>query len=609
MEDTRLGKMLSNGTRYIVPIYQRGYSWKTKQVDEFLTDLENTVARNKDTYVHFFGTMIITNPKNSYHTSSIIDGQQRMTTAVLFLICARNFFDAHKDTSTHANEYYEFVKKHLSPPQDTNSNPGEPALTLSEPNREFFLDVFEHKSMTNDIDSVHKDSNDSNKFLNSAYNQIRDWFKKHSDPNNKKHDIESILKTIDSHVTALFQKFAIYNITCNDEFEAQRIFNLVNNRGIRLSPSDLIKGILFSALSKNHTSIEIMKKHAKTWDDMRKQVTSRNAADYKLDRFFHNYLSVYYSNTLEKIYKSSDRIKPNEIFDAYSDVLKNGIQPDEIIDGLRDGSYVLNRLRKPSPANFYNNDNIIHYLQKIQKINAVTAYPAVIAGYENYLKAKRQFQFEALVMLCFKYHLRVKTIGTAITIGEYQDKIQDIMNAINKEKLMPEIINELSQEPKYYPDDSIVLSNLRQYRVTNTQQSLALLEEAESVHDKKHSPHDTSIEHIMPVKLNDHWIEYIKSNNEGVKTEKDVMDFHKKHVNLLGNQTLLSAKVNNPLSNKPYTTKRQSYIDDGTFAMNKVFSDFPVWNLEAITERQKMLALDIIKAVSITKIPSKVNLK
>lgn len=615
---TPLGKMLGNRTRYIIPFYQRGYSWKSKQVKEFLEDLEQTVNKNNDIYTHFFGTMITTDPNNPNCSSYIIDGQQRMTTAVLFLICARNFFYMHKDSSSRAKDHHEFIEKHIYPmSHNDNKYPNEFVLELSDTNKEFFQELLEHKPMVHDIGLSKIGLNDSNKLLYAAYNKIRDWFKKkYNSRTSEKQDMEPIIEKLYRYVTALFQKFVIYNILCDDEFDAQRIFNLVNNRGIRLSSSDLIKNLFFSKLSENQKHIEArneaMKFYIKYWDDMRNHITCKRAANYRLDRFFHHYLLVFYSDTLAKITENHDRISPNGIYNSYYCLLDNGFQAEDMIKDMREWSHILDRLRNPYNANWNNNDNIIHYLTKLQNIDAVTVYPAILAGYNAYWKAGQTKQFEALVMLCFKYHIRIKTIGTAITIDDYQNKIHEIMNLINNKKLMHEIIENLSSDPKHYPDKSIVQPTLNQYVVHSTKLSLALLEEAEYIKNRKRSPHDTSIEHIMPVKLNPHWRDYIKRpNNPSVSSSDDIEKFHKQYLPRLGNLTLLSSKKNNPLSNKPYNEKRKAYINDKTFKINEMFTnaEFDTWNLAAINERQERLAEDIIQAIDITKIPSLINLK
>lgn len=553
-----------------------------------------------------------TNPAPINHQSVIVDGQQRITTAILFLLCARNFFYRHQDTWSSAKQHCKFIEKHIYPVHNSTTNPPESILTLSAPNRDFFQDILDHKSIADDPPQIHL-TNDSNKLLNAAYTKIRDCITgTHDSPLKlgETLDIEQKINTLHNHVITLFEKFTIFNITCTDESEAQRIFNLVNNRGIHLSSSDLIKNLLFGTLSISNPTTATIELLDKIWNDMRNHITSKRYADYTLDRFFHHYLLVFYTDALAKINKNSDRIPPSATYDSYEKLIDRSVsQPEHIIKSLRDWSYVLERLRRPTGEDFYYKDNVIHYLKKIKNLKVVTVYPAIMAGYEKYWKKESRKPFEALVMLCFKYHIRIKTIGTAFTVPDYENVIHNIMNSINRNDSMSKVINDLSKDPLSYPDESVIKSTLEHLRVTNSQQSLALLEEAEFTLNKKRSPLDTSIEHIMPTTLNKWWTTHIIDNNENVNSEEDAKKFHKQNVNLLGNQTLLSGKVNNPLGGKSYDIKKEAYQNDQTFKMNDIFSQFDVWNLESMLKRQKILAADIVKAIDITKIPAIANLK
>ena len=110
----RLGSMFTGDDRYVVPTYQRGYSWEPEHVSQFLRDLEYVNNDHNNIHEHFFGSVLITKPNNmSNRIIKIIDGQQRMTTATLFLMCARNFFESHIQNSRDASDYYRRIKEHI----------------------------------------------------------------------------------------------------------------------------------------------------------------------------------------------------------------------------------------------------------------------------------------------------------------------------------------------------------------------------------------------------------------------------------------------------------------------------------------------------------------
>ena len=480
--------------------------------------------------------MLITNSSRATDKKTrIIDGQQRMTTTTLFLSCARNFFYAHKDNSSQARDHYEYLEEYIPSSLKSDLNSNHSILTLSKPNRNYFRTILQHRSITSDPDSVDSNSNDSNRLLSDAYTKIREWVNgqidlaassKAGEPN-----MESAIALIFDLVNTLFTKFLVHSIICNDESEAHEIFDLVNNRGIRLSRADLIKNLIFSNLSKNHASDDDIDLYDDGWNDMRKHITSNKAAAYTLDRFFYHYLLAFYGDVLAKINNDQTRIKPNKVYNSYSQLIEHKkVSAIGLIDGLRDWSHTFNRLRNPISNNFHKNNNVIHYLKKIRSINEISVYPAIMAGYEIYWKNKDYKSFEALAMLCFKYHIRIKTIGTSFTVDDYQDEMYRITTSIKQRSPIADIINTLVKNRKYYPQDTVVNATLKEFQITNSQLAVAILEEAESIYNAKPSPHDVSIEHIMPVKLNKPWIDYIMANNSDVHSEEDAKEFHQQHL-------------------------------------------------------------------------------
>ena len=88
--------------KYLIPIYQRLYSWTTLEVKQLLSDIDSIYQNIKDTnidnldnddYILFIGTLFIKterNVKNTYNEYDIVDGQQRITTLTLLLMVLLN---------------------------------------------------------------------------------------------------------------------------------------------------------------------------------------------------------------------------------------------------------------------------------------------------------------------------------------------------------------------------------------------------------------------------------------------------------------------------------------------------------------------------------------
>ena len=97
---------LFSGRLFVVPDYQRGYAWEQRQWDEFIEDIE-LLPDGKD---HFTGTVVLHEEKDSplpidesgkkYAYVNIVDGQQLLTTIVLFLDSLRLEMLSHAKLST-----------------------------------------------------------------------------------------------------------------------------------------------------------------------------------------------------------------------------------------------------------------------------------------------------------------------------------------------------------------------------------------------------------------------------------------------------------------------------------------------------------------------------
>ena len=91
--DNKIMPLLSNNdVTFFIPPYQRNYEWDTQMCDTFYKDIEK-VANSNNTQ-HFFGTIIFYEERAQIWGEPsryiLVDGQQRLTTTMLFLVAARD---------------------------------------------------------------------------------------------------------------------------------------------------------------------------------------------------------------------------------------------------------------------------------------------------------------------------------------------------------------------------------------------------------------------------------------------------------------------------------------------------------------------------------------
>lgn len=230
-EATVISSLLNN--RYKVQYYQREYSWKTKQIQELIEDLTNEFYENYDEghtqedvehyEGYFLGPVIMTKDK------AIIDGQQRLSSITLLLI------------------YLNHLQQSLDQQVDLNhlifsSKFGKKTFSINVPERKDCLESLYEKG------SYDEKENDTESVINLAnrYRDIEALF-----PDDMKD--EKLLIFIEW----LIEKVVLVEINANSEQDAHKVFVAMNDRGLRLTPVEMLKGYLLSEIKDNDTRNKI----------------------------------------------------------------------------------------------------------------------------------------------------------------------------------------------------------------------------------------------------------------------------------------------------------------------------------------------------------------
>ena len=309
------------------------------------------------------------------------------------------------------------------------------------------------------------------------------------------------------------------------------------------------------------------------------------------------------------VFNSKDAKKDNiyEEVDAWNKLNSS----TEIIETLVDWGDDFYNLRKPEDY-FRGEPEITYYLKKIKDLSYLTIYPLIIAGYEQFWKHEDKMSFRKLVEICFKYHLRNKLIArvnvtpfeailkkTARELYEGIKEKDESGNEISRDATIKDVVNSLISDENVHRDKSIVEDNLNRLSVPNGKLASSLLQEIEKTMDSEKNPgDDVSVEHIMPSSKTK-WIDYIKEKHGF--SDEELVDFHKKFKNYLGNQVLLSLPKNRTLSNKPFDEKKLVYTDSG-YKITSRISNYDSWTEKEILETQEEYKNKLIQALDIEKL-------
>lgn len=592
----------NNKHSFEIPKYQRGYSWNNENIKDFWDDLQYT--NNDYSYRHFFGTIYISQSRdrNKPDHVRIVDGQQRITTVAIFLICVRDYFFGLQDTVPLARQCFDQIQRILykldlrTYEPDTNRF----ILTLSITNKDFFNNFIVPVKKTSEKLRIKDDANnDSDEYLADAYVQISKLIKpNHSNPLNHVQKLNHMTNT-------LINQFALTPIEVSNDAQAYHMFDLINNRGMQLSQSDLVKNRLFGQLHESFGnesySEDKMDCYDRKWAEIRNNVTGKDKGNDELDNFLHQYLIAFkLKNDPQSEITKSVKLKRKDIFAKFKDLLKSE-KPDAIIEDLWYWSEKFVNLRLPQ-TKFAKYPDAYHYLTRINTVAANNVYSVLFAGYKNYWEDKDKNLFVRLTELCFKYHIRAKSLHAGVVLSTYEHKLVELVDIINNDTSdIQKLVDKIVGDDKAYPNNDKIELHLRDLQVINKNLAIALLEEIERTYDRdKISNTNVSIEHIMP-KNRRRWNEYIKENHPDINNETDIETMHSKYFSLLGNQTLLGGQKNIKISNREFDYKKGIYKNDGYRITNQL-KDVDKWTRNEIKQRQQEFSDKLLAILDLTKL-------
>ena len=539
--------MLKYSVTYRLPRYQRGYAWEKKHVEKFFEDLITT----QDNRQHFFGTIYIVD------SDKILDGQQRITSIFLFIACVRDYLKAKDVPREMINELenYIFTDKKTK-------------LILSKINNNYFQSILKNDS---NVEEPHNDEkNDSNTNMYETYLYLRSQVEQHG----KKHGVDSVKNLVDK----LLDRFTVICVSVTSSSAAYSMFNLINDRGLKLKPSDLIKSYIFGNLEDMELDSKAIENVDEQWNKIIKNLgKTRN---FDIDVFIQHVLSI---------------TKYVSIKDIFEEISKR-LSLDEImgwVDKTAEWSYVVRNLRT---LREFESEPCKTHIERINHLGAVAVYPLLMVGYKKYWETNKKASFNRLTEACLKYHLRTKTIGT-VTVEEYQKGLFGIAARFTKEDYkVDDVILNLCNTSAYLSEND--LRSLLHAHKPNSTVAKILLQLIEEKADTDKISHTTvTVEHIMPQKPSSAWFDYICTKHDFCSKE-EAKTIHKENYKRLGNLTLLNKGENIGLSNKLFLDKRQKFVQSH-YQITKQLGRLDKWTQPQIDRRQKEFVSQLVRILDI----------
>lgn len=529
--ETKLQPMLEGTKQYLVPLFQRAYSWDTKEWKILWGDLAD-LCEVADPRPHFIGS-IVTMPTVSVPEGVskylLIDGQQRLTTIFILLALLR-------DLAKNGNQpklAEEIENTLLVNPYKAGHDRFK--LQPTQGDRESFRSI---------IDATPPPERPTQVY--AAYKFFEREMRK------KPLDIER-LKIVIS------KSFSAVSIVLDLNDNPHLVFEGLNAKGRPLTQADLIRNYFVMRIHVNAQE-EVYRKY---WRPMQESLGD------SLTEFIRHYL----------IMNLGDTINVNDVYF----VLKDQISPDnaiEYLQNLAEHALYYERLLFPEREQ---NDVIRAALLRIRRLEVGVSYPFLLRCYGQYVAQTLAPQEMVDILkvlenfLIRRFVCNVPTYGLNKIFPPLYGQIQKAKSTTLCDGLKS--VLQTKNYPKDY-DFSAKLQDTKLYgsgdRITKTKLILEALESAYA--HKEQVPYDKlTIEHVMPQTLSDEWKQQLGQDAEMV---------HELYLHTLGNLTLTA--YNSELSNEPYAIKR-NLLSDSHLELNSSFKDVDTWARQAIEERAKVL--------------------
>lgn len=564
--------------QYVIPPYQRRYSWQEKQIYELLDDVE--LLEGSDT--HLFGNIVCL---TGSHTAGInqlelVDGQQRLTTISILLECVRRRLESDKKSDL-ASE----VARLLS--AKTMDGKHVPKILLDSIDGKEFM-----RLVGGDVNGDYR-----NECLRKAFSVISSWV------------AEESFESLSAFIYRLQNQALVIRLDVSDAKDAFKLFETINNRGLRLSPTDIIKNFLLGNAAR--FGEEPLERARETWAKLIRNLDGTNP-----DNFFRYFLTAstrrrvttgYVVTTFKDMFMKE--VKEAATLPERHFYLDEEQEDDEEVGNSEAKEAIAEQseeeLKKVTFRQFLSrlvlnskvygelvlaktgNSKVDRRLCNLRMIKAAQTFGflmhlraggcsdkdflAILALTESFVLRRhvcreRSNDTERLFATLCGVDCQDPVDATRHAYREFcpsDDKFKDefssvsfTSNIIDRARYCLEVI-ELSSHGNY--DELKVL-------------------DAESVH----------VEHIIPQKIKTKrakdefgdWVDYL-----GEKAEI----YHPKYVSLIGNLTLFAGPLNIGASNNPFSKKKAAYRES-SILITKELAGAPNFRFQQVKKRSERLA-------------------
>ncbi len=521
--------LAKNATSFFIPPFQRAYAWGRPEIERYFSDISRIIEseidkKQHDKLEHFFGTVVIKEEKAGFANKSVVvDGQQRLTTTLIFLIALR-------DCETDPIKQDYITQNYL-----TN-------------NSSSFQDKIKLKQVTKDWDSYRAlvtKSQPNPGVISIAYELLKKLITEKRKLNPEV-DFE--------HYIIAIQRINVAVIFLDERpfkgEDPQIIFETLNSLGKPLTLSDLVRNFVLLNMESNKQS-DI---YEKIWHPKIEDVLNENSS-----KFFRDYLQYKTASSLKVVSDNNTK----ELYQQFKDFVEENFEDhndfvNDIVRFVKCYKWIITEIiNEPISSNNTKDKEIKELLRNIfHDIKAEAFKPFVLGLLEyhqyavNDVKLSDDF-FIATLTTIRTYLIRRRIIG--LTQGEnknivtFSKKIGELSKGnIQMIELLTNVFYRLRLPNDNEIKTSLATMNFYEGSKQYSKFVLGKIEEHNTKVSVDFRNPKITIEHIMPQTLEDSW---------KVELGENYKDIHKNYLHNIGN--LILTEFNSEIGNKPFEEKKR----------------------------------------------------
>jgi len=545
VKEKNILEILSGPVQFVLPIYQRHYSWEKEQCAQLWKDIVRMV-KNPDVVGtnHFIGSIVNIQDKDNRSKFTLIDGQQRIATLTLILIVLRDYAREKTDSRIDAAEIKtKYLNKLILNGEDQD-------ILTQLTDRNFDFNAAQNSNDDEDDISIPK--------LAENYKFFKQKFSLRNPELTPKQVYEAL------------GKLKIVNITLGDDDNPQVIFESLNSSGKDLSKSDLIRNFMLMGLKPQvMTSI-----YNNCWSKMEKLF---NNNPILMDNFFKDFLTL----------QSTHIPAEDQIYEKFKSWFYITRRTSKISDLCND---IYQKAKDYANIKFaqHANPRLQAIYAEIKELKMEVSYPFLLKIHADFRQnLLNEDDLIKIMLMCISYVVRRDICG--LSSASLNQTFAVLKRSIDPNNYAPSVKSAFSamRDLQRFPDDKEFSEAFMSCKLFKKSRRYYILEMLENFNSQNniHAKNFT-VDNVMPEKLSDEWQQELG---------KSCSRIHEKYLYTIGNLTLAEFSPDN--SGKIFTEKKTmpNGFNHSRLFLNSFIQKQKTWNEAAMLQRAKDLTARALK--------------